>query len=393
MPGVRVLSAVVGALLVAPLVGGAASGVTYVYVSSADAAKSAIHLFRLQTENLEVSQNITLVPLGIAAETAKPGFLEVDAQRRFLFAANEVDDFGGKPTGAVTAFAIDQANGTLTAINQRPSMGQRPCFLALDKGQQRLLVANCASGTLAVLPVGADGKLGEALTVTKATEKPPNAPDTRTACLTLDPANRFALACEFAGNRLQEFQFDAARGTLTPGAAASTHVTEGKGPQDIVFRPDGKFAYVANALNSTITVFGYDAATGALKELQTLPTVPPYYDGPNAAAELAVHPTGKWLYVSNRGHNSVVLFTIDPGTGLLTFVEEQGTGGKNPVHFGIEPSAKHLAIANQGSNTVLVCRIDAGNGRLKPSGVFASVPSPVFVKFLPPAGTDAASQP
>jgi 6-phosphogluconolactonase len=153
----------------------------------------------------------------------------------------------------------------------------------------------------------------------------------------------------------------------------------------MVFRPDGRFAYVLNEMNSTVTAYAYDPKSGALKELQTLRTLPEAYDGPNSCAEVDVHPSGKFLYASNRGHNSVVLFEVHPDKGTLTFVEEQGTGGKIPRHFGIEPSAKHLVIANQDSDSLLVCRIDAGNGRLKPSGVFAEAPLPVCAKFLPPA--------
>jgi 6-phosphogluconolactonase len=152
-----------------------------------------------------------------------------------------------------------------------------------------------------------------------------------------------------------------------------------------VFRPDGKYAYALNELNSTIIVFGYDASAGALKELQSISTLPDYFDGTNAAMEAAVHPSGKYLYVSNNGHNSVVLFGIDPEKGTLTYVEEQGTGGANPIQFGIQPSAQHLAIANHDADTVLASRIDSGNGRLKPSGIFAAVPSPACVRFLPPA--------
>jgi 6-phosphogluconolactonase len=181
------------------------------------------------------------------------------------------------------------------------------------------------------------------------------------------------------------YRFDAARGTLTPHSPPFAVVKPGSGPRHMVFRPDGRFAYVANELTSTITVFAYDARAGALTEIQTVSTVPEYFDRPNTAAEIDVHPSGKWVYVSNRGHNSVVLFTVDAERGTLTYVEEQGTGGDKPRHFGIDPSARYLAVGNQDSDTVLVCRIDAGNGRLKPSGVFASVPSPVCVKFLPPA--------
>jgi 6-phosphogluconolactonase len=142
-----------------------------------------------------------------------------------------------------------------------------------------------------------------------------------------------------------------------------------------------------NELNSTVAVFRYDGNAGVLRPLQTVSTLPEYFAGTNTGAEIGIHPSGRYLYVSNRGHNSVVLFRVDPEQGTLTYVEEQGTGGSKPRHFGLQPSAEHLAIANQDSDTVLVCRIDAGNGRLAPSGVFASVPTPVCVQFLPPAGS------
>jgi 6-phosphogluconolactonase len=152
----------------------------------------------------------------------------------------------------------------------------------------------------------------------------------------------------------------------------------------MVFRPDGLFAYVLNELDSTIATFSYDAEVGKLTELQTVSTLPSYYDGPNTTAEIAVHPSGKYVYASNRGHESVVLFEIDEDDGTLTFVEEQGTGGKTPRHFGLDREAKYLTIANQATDTLLVCRIDEGNGRLKPSGVFVDAPTPVCVAFLEP---------
>ncbi len=357
---------------------------TLVYVGTAEKGEG-IYLFRLQTDNLEVSQNITLVPLGLAAETPNPTFLDLDVKRRLLFAVNETDQFEGKPTGSVSAFGIDGTSGKLTLLNQRASQGVRPCQLILDKDARHAIVANCGSGTLTVLPIAADGQLGEATAPVAIGKKPDATSDAVARCLTLDPASRFAFACDAASDRILIYRFDQTKGTLAPTEPGFAALKAGAGPRYLVFRPDGRFAYAGNELNSTITVFSYDANTGALTETQTVPTVPEYYDGPNAAAEVGMHPSGKYLYVSNRGHNSVVLFTIDQDSGALTFVEEQGTGGKNPRHFGIEPSAKHLAIANQDSDTLLASRIDDGNGRLKPSGVFASAPSPVFVKFLPPA--------
>jgi 6-phosphogluconolactonase len=355
---------------------------TLVYVGTLGTGSGkGIYVFRLQTRNLDVSQNITLVPLGMAAETPNPGFIELDAKRRLVFAANDIHEFEGKPSGAVSAFAVDAATGRLKLLSQRPSMGKAPCFVTLDRDGRNLLVANCLAGSVAVLPVAADGKLGAA---TDVVQHPGTGPHTHG--LAVSPDNRFAFACDMGLDRVMAYRFDAAKGKLTPASPAMIPLKAGSGPRHMVFRPDGKFAYVLSSKSSSVSAYGYDAKTGVLKELQTASTLPPSWEGTNSAAELAVHPSGKWLYVSNRGHNSVVLFTIDPDQGTLTFVEEQGTGGKTPRHFGIEPSAKHLAIGNQESNTVLVCRIDAGNGRLKPSGVFAQVPSPACVKFLPPAG-------
>lgn len=371
-----------------------ASELTLVYVGTLTADKGkGIYLFRLQTENLEVSQNITLAPLGLAAETPNPTAFDIDTKRRLLFTVNEIEEFEGKPGGAVSAFAIDAASGKLTLLNQRASLGGRPCQLILDKTAQHAIVANCGSGSLTVLPIATDGQLGQPTAPTAIGKAGAgDASDAVARCLTLDPGNQFAFACDAASDRILIYRFDGAKGTLTPALPAFAALKAGAGPRYLVFRPDGRFAYVGNELNSTVTVFAYDASTGALKETQSVSTLPEYFDGPNAAAEVGMHPSGKYLYVANRGHNSVVLFTIDADSGALTFVEEQGTGGTNPRHFGIEPSAKHLAIANQGSDSVLASRIDAGNGRLKPSGVFASAPAPVFVKFLPPANEKASEK-
>lgn len=342
-----------------------AGNATLVYVGTGAKGKG-IYLFRLQPQGSEVFQNVTLVPLGVAAETPNPTFLEIDLKRRLLFAVNEID------TGAVSAFSIDPA-GKLTLLNQRPSMGARPCHLALDKESRNLLVTNCG-GSVAVLPVGSDGRLGEAKEVVPHAGK----------SITLDPDNRFAFACDPASDKVLTYRFDAQQGKLSPAEPTSTPIKAAAGPRQLVFRPDGRFAYVVNERNSTIAVFAYESKTGALSEVQIISTLPDYFDGTNTAAEAGIHRSGKYLYVSNQGHNSVVLFGIDPEKGTLTYVEEQGTGGIKPRHFGIQPSGQHLAIANHDSDTVLASRIDAGNGRLKPSGIFAEVPAPAFVKFLPP---------
>lgn len=346
---------------------------TLVYIGSTGKTPG-IYLFRLLPVGEEVSQNVTLIPLGVVADTPNASFLELDLKNRRLFAVSEVDD------GVVSAFAIDRA-GKLMRVNQRPSKGGRPCQLALDKPGRNVLVANCATGSVSVLPIAGDGQLGEATDVVSVAKS--------ATCVTLDPESRFAFVCDQGSDKIAIYRFEPATGKLTPNQPASIPVKAGAGPRQILFRADGRFAYVVNAKNSTITTFAYDAATGALTEAQTVSTVPEYFDGPNTAGELGLHRSGKWLYVSNIGHNSVVLFNIDQDKGTLTFVEEQGTGGRNPRFFGIEPASKHLAISNSDSDTVLASRIDEGNGRLKPSGIFVNLSAPASVRFLPPVGESA----
>lgn len=350
---------------------------TFVYIGSQGDKGKGIHVFRLQSAGSEVFQNVTLVPLGLAVEAANATSFELDSKRRRLFAVNETDEYEGKRSGAVSAYAIDPA-GKLTLINQRSSLGTRPCQLALDRDAQHLFVANCGAGSIAVFPIGVDGQIGAATDTEQIA-------DASTLSIALDPGNRFAFVANAKSDTVATYSVDAASGALTATASGRMSLKAGAGPRGMTFRPDGRFAYLLNSTSSTITTFAYDDATGALTEAQTVTTVPEYFDGANTAGEIQMHRTGKWLYASNVGHNSVVLFSIDFEQGTLTFVEEQGTGGKTPLHFGIEPSAKHLAIANTDSDSVLASRIDEGNGRLKPSGVFASVPSPASIRFLPPA--------
>lgn len=345
---------------------------TLVYIGSSKG--KGVHLFRLQPTGTDVSQNVTLVPLGLAAETPNPTFFELDLKRRLLFAVNEIEQFEGQPTGAVSTFAITP-NGKLTLINQRASMGAKPCHLALDGEARNLLVTNCGDGSIAVLPIAEDGKLGEATDVVKGT-----------GAISTTLTDKFAFACAPAADKVLRFSFDANAGKLRPATPAFVESKAGSSPRQLLFRPDVKFAYVVNERTSLINVYAYDAATGALTQTQEVSTVPESYDGANAAQELQFHHTGKWLYVSNSGHDSIVLFNVDAEKGTLTFVEEQGTGGRHARQFGLQPNSMHMAIALPGSNQVLAARIDAGNGRLKPSGIFAEMPAPATIRFLPRAG-------
>lgn len=368
---------------------GARTDSTLVYVGTYTGPKSqGIYLFRLQPDRSGVSPNIVLVPLGLAAATANPSFLALDPKRRLVFAVNEVSQFEGKASGAVSAFAIDRSRGTLTLINQRPSMGTGPCHLVLDRTGKHVLVANYGSGSVAVLPVAADGRLGAASQVVQHSGRsvnPERQQGPHAHCVTIDQANRFVFVCDLGLDKILAYRFDAAHGTLTPHDPPFAPAKPGAGPRHMVFRPDNRFAYVVNELDSTVTALRYDAGAGGLHDVQTVSTLPQHFDGANSGAEVDVHPSGRWLYVSNRGHNSVVLFGIDAQSGTLTYIEEQGTAGFTPRHFGMDPSATYLAVGNQNSSTILVARVDAASGRLKPSGVLAYAPSPVCMKFLPPA--------
>lgn len=368
---------------------------TLVYVGTYTREKSkGIYFYKLQTRNLEVAQNITLVPLGLAAEARNPSFLVADPARRLIFCVNETNEFNGQPGGAVSAYAIEPDTGRLRLINQQPTGGNGPCHLTLDRTGRHLVVANYGGGSVTVVPVAADGRLGSPTdfvqhagrSVHPQRQRRPHAHGA-----TFAPDNQFVFVCDLGLDQVLAYRFDATGGKLTPAPVPATRLPPGSGPRHMAFRPDGRFAYVINELTSTVTAFSYDAPSGRLTELQTLSTLPGYYEGPNTTAEIDVHPSGKWLYASNRGNETVVLFTIDDTAGTLTFTEEQNTGGRTPRHFGIEPSARHLVIANQNTDTLLVCRIDSGNGRLKPSGVFAEAPSPACAIFVSPPGAAPAA--
>jgi 6-phosphogluconolactonase len=322
--------------------------------------------------------------LGLAAATPSPSFLAVDATRRLVFAVNETGTFNGQPTGSVSAFRADPATGRLALINQQPSMGTDPCHVVLDPSGHFLLVANYSSGSVAVFPVAADGRLGAPTaviqhaghSVDKNRQEGPHA-----HCVTFDPAGRYVFVCDLGLDRVMAYQLDAA-GKLRPAAHPFAQVAPGSGPRHLAFSPDARQAYVLNELAATVTVFAYDASTGALTEKQTISTLPGGYSGQRWCAEIAVHPSGRWLYASNRGHNSVAQFSIDPATGVLQFEATLETGGRTPRHFAILPSAQYLVAANQESDTLRLCRIDAATGRLEPVGEMVDVPAPVCVGFL-----------
>jgi 6-phosphogluconolactonase len=352
-----------------------------VYIGTYTGAKSkGIYFFRMN------AASGAQTPPALAVEARNPAFLDIDARNHLLLAANEINSFEGKSTGAVSAFASDPVTGKLTLLNQQPSAGTDPCHLLLDKENKNVLVANYSSGSVAVLPVQPDGKLGAATTILQHIGKsihPERQTGPHAHCVTLDAANHFAFVCDLGLDKIMTYQFDAQRGTLSPANPSFTAVKAGAGPRHLVFHPDGRHAYVINELNSTITALAYDSPRGVLTELQTLSTLPDGFTGNNSTAEVQVHPSGKFLYGSNRGHDSLAVFAIDSDKGTLTPVEYRSTQGKKPRHFAIDPTGKFLLVANQDSDAIVTFSIDPATGRLQPTGQVLEVPAPVCIRFMP----------
>jgi 6-phosphogluconolactonase len=360
-------------------------GEFFVYIGTYTGAKSkGIYVSRLDT----VTGKLTEPEL--AAESTSPSFLAVHPNRKFLYAANEVGNFRGKSVGAVSAFAIDPHRGRLTALNQVSSGGNGPCHLVVDRTGRDVLVANYGGGSIAVLPVKEDGRLGESTAFiqhTGSSVNPQRQKEPHAHCVTLDAANRLAFVADLGLDKVLAYRFDAEKGTLAAHNPPFVAVNPGAGPRHFTFHPRGRHAYVINEIQCTVTAFSYDPERGALKEIQTLSTLPegvavqPGF----STAEVAVHPSGRFLYGSNRGHDSIAVYAIDEATGRLSPVENQPTQGKIPRDFAIDPTGAYLLAENQNSDTIVVFHIDAQSGRLKPTGQILGVGSPVCVKFVPMA--------
>ena len=355
------------------------SGHAFVYIGTYTGPKSnGIYLYSLDLGNG------SLTSLGLAAEVVNPSFLAIHPNHRFLYAASETSNSGGKKGGAVEAFAI-QETGKLTPLNQEPSGGEGPCHLVVDKTGRDVLVANYDSGSISVLPIQQDGKLSEPTAFIQhqgSGADPQRQEGPHAHSINVDAANRFAFAADLGLDKVLVYRFDPAKGTLVANDPPSVSVKPGAGPRHFAFHPGGHYAFVINEMHSTVTAFSYDPAHGVLKELQTISTLPENFKGENSTAEVQVHPSGKFLYGSNRGHDSIAVFAIDPGKGTLSLVEDQSTQGKTPRNFGIDPSGQYLLAANQDSGNVVVFRINPQSGHLSPTGQVAEVSSPVCVKFL-----------
>lgn len=353
-----------------------------VYVGTYTSGKSeGIYLFRLSLSSGELKQ------VGTTRGVVNPSYLTLDRARRHLYAVNEVEEFAGKKSGAVSAFAVERTTGALRFLNQQPSLGGAPCYVSLDAAEKFLLVANYVGGNVAVLPLRADGSLGEASDikqdqgsgVNRERQEGPHA-----HCILPDRTGRHVYSCDLGTDKIMVYRLDAKAGKLIPNEPPWAQVKPGAGPRHLTFHSGGRYAYVTNEMASTVTAFAHDPARGTLREIQTTPALPADFKGANTCADIHLSPDGEFLYCSNRGHDSIAAFRVDSRDGTLALVSHTPTEGKTPRNFALDPTGALLLVANQNSDTIVAFRRDATTGRLTPAGQVAEVPSPVCLKLIAP---------
>jgi len=314
-------------------------------------------------------------------QSANPSFVALDPSRRFLYVINEIDDYEGQKSGSAEAYAVDANTGMIKLLNRQSLHSPIPAHLAVDPTGHHVVIANYIGGDFVVLPIETDGRLGPVSGEVKDTGSGPNekrqeAPHPHS--VVFDPGGHFIAAADLGIDKVQIFRV--ADGGLARVSEAA--VAPGAGPRHIAFELSGKRFYVLNELNATVTAFAYDVATGQIgKELQTVSTEPAGYSGPHSTAEIGVHPSGKFLYASNRGHNSIVGYRIDPSTGLLSVTGFATQGVNFPRNFAIDPSGKWLYVANQKGDTIVQFGINPETGELSPTGQITPSITPVAMVF------------
>ncbi|MBM3728638.1 MAG: lactonase family protein [Acidobacteria bacterium] len=322
----------------------------------------------------------------LAGEVVNPSFLAIHWNRKYLYSVSETAEYNGQRGGSVTAFAIDRKSGKLTRINEAATKGGAPCHLNVDKTGRNLLTANYGNGSVAVFPVNPDGSVRETSSFVQhqgssVDQRRQQGPHAHSINLSAD--NRFAVVADLGLDQVLVYRFDPVAGTLSPNDPPFAKVNPGGGPRHFVFHPSGKFAYTNLEMGSAVSAMTYDKAKGVFNVIQTVPTLPAGYDGSkNSTAEVQVHPSGKFVYCSNRGHNSIAIFRVDPSKGTLEPAGHANTGGEIPRNFGIAPGGEYVIAANQNTDNVVVFRVNTSTGALTGTGQVEKVGMPVCVKFM-----------
>ena len=344
------------------------------YTEHKGSESQGIYVYRMDPSSGELSLERTVEGI------PNPSYL--DLRGNFLYAVNELQVFAGEKGGGVSALPID--SDTPAVLNQQPSHGTDPCHISVEQTGRFALVANYSSGSAAMFPIQADGQLGPATDIVQHTGSsvhPERQAGPHAHCILPDPSNHFAIVVDLGLDKFLVYEMDLERGSLNKHAEVD--VQAGAGPRHLTFHPNGKLAYLVNELNATLIGYRYDAETGSFEELQTVPALPDDFTGENLCAAIKISPDGKFIYASNRGHDSIVCFQIDENTGLLTYRSHISTGEREPRDFAIDPSGHFLLAANQKSHTIITFKIDAESGNLTRTGHAVEISMPVCLKFVP----------
>jgi len=346
------------------------------YTRTGDSEGIYVYRFDTSTGNLEHASKAT--------EINDPAFLDIHPTDKWLYSVCRPEGEGKSP-GAVSAFSIDPGTGELTYLNQASCVGVGPCHVSVDHGGKFVLVANYGGGSVAILPIGEDGQVGEATDFVQhegSSVNPERQEGPHAHSINLSPDNQYAFAPDLGLDRVVVYGLDLEQGKLVPNEPAWGETAPGAGPRHFDFHPSGKFGYVINELDNTVTVFAYDAATGSLTPIQAISTLPGGFTETSYCADVHVHPSGKFLYGSNRGHDSIASFAVDEGTGKLSPVGHESTQGEWPRNFAIDPTGDFLLAANQNTDNIATYRIDRETGQLAPTRHVLEVPSPVCLKMM-----------
>ena len=321
-----------------------------------------------------------LTPPRFLVEAVEPAFFTIHPDGRHLYTCNS-----GAP-GGVSAYAIDRATGQLTLLNKELSGGDDASYVCLDQTGRYVFVANYQGGNVAAFALKSDGSIGARTAFAQHTGRsvdPKRQTHAYAHSIIIDPTNRFVLVADLGLDRLFVYRFDAKDGSLQPNDPPFAAVAPGSGPRHVKFHPNGRWVYLINEMGCAITAFNWDTAQGRLTEFQTIPTLPPDFKGTNTCAEVEVHPNGKFLYGSNRGHDSIAIFAIDAASGRLTLVEHVPTQGKWPRNFAFDPSGRWMLVTNHNSDNAVVFRVDEATGHMTRTGEPVPVPFPFCERFLP----------
>ncbi len=355
-------------------------GKARVYIGTyTDGKSKGIYRSELDLETGEMS------PVELAAELKNPSFLAIAPGNEYLYSVSEIEEYEGQPGGGVAAFKIDP-DGGLTKLNEQPTDGGAPCHVAIDQTGRTLFCANYSGGSLTVAPIKRDGTIAVPLPVIKhegSSVNPQRQSGPHAHSVTIDESNRIVVVADLGLDKLMIYLYSPKFGAVGPHELQpEVDLAPGAGPRHFAFHPSGNHAYVINELDSTITALAYDGKAGTFRKLDTVSTLPEGGHEGNSTADIHVHPTGKWVYGSNRGHDSIAMFSVEKGTGKLTPMGHEKTGGKTPRNFAIDPTGRFLLAENQDSDTIRIFKIDLETGKLTATGQDLEVPSPVCVQMF-----------